>query len=1244
MKVISRYGDFVTPDYEDLIIKSFFMYGEWAQLEINLLLKFIQKNFYVIDAGAFLGSHSRAFSEACPSGRIFAFEPNPKIYEYLEVNAELSKEKNIQTFNFALGDLNESLFLSLSDKTNKGASCITSSNLEDSILIDVKRLDDCGIQKIDFIKADVEGFEYNLILGAQEIIKQNSPRIFLELNSINDSSKIMDWANSNNYLKFGVVSAAYNRENINAERENIYGEAKECGILLLHREDVEGIKIAAELNLPALDSLDSIALILLNKPQYPHEVLAKTKVAESFTIEDAWAAGNRNNYYSNFLLGAIQNELKTSNEIDLDRLNNQKHLIKDHGDKLKSIISNLEIEKKLIEGRLKSLPLISDFNQVLDTSLLKQTALINQHGELLEKILSNSLKNDNEVIQLKLSIDNSSDKLFDYLEKQEKLIEEKNSLSDKLNNLEHLLSNSEKSIIQSNKTISMLENEKNIIEEKQYYLAIKKFNESRQRTELSIKSRINYLKIVGAAMKPFYKTVRAENEISGDNVNNITICAIMPIYRDTRQTYAAIISAIPDILIDKSARFIAINDCSPEHDMADMLNEFSTLHPSQFQVVTNTENLGFIRSVNKGFALAEKSDVVLLNSDIELGQNWLKRLQSAAYSAENIGTVTPLSNNATICSFPKFLGEFDLPIGWSLEEIDSTFAKRTMPPVDVPTGVGFCMYIKNACLNVVGNLNYEIFGKGYGEENDFCQRAIKLGWRNTITSDLFVYHKGSVSFTDEKASLVENAMKAIDQLHPNYHKDVQIFIKNDPLKEHRIQRAIDLLRLSHRPVCLAISHEMGGGVKQHIGELAKYLSQEMHTIVLQPRNGSQQVILSLFPLEEGDEILFDCEHEYESLIEVLKDIRLSFVHFHHTHGLNPKIWSIPTDLSIKYAMTAHDFYWINANPTLTNDNGIHIPGQIENLNNPLYPLPRDITEQQWRDALAPLVENAEFLLFPSNSTLEIFSGFYKNEKRFAVYHPDVGRESNKDFSQHIPKDNIKLLALGALGREKGADLLDSVSGILKNHSCNTTLLGYAYRPLINVTATGPYNADKTEQLIQDHKPDVFLFTALWPETFSYTLSYAIAYGAPIIAPNVGAFPERLSGYKNALLYNHLETPEEISEKILAFLNYLKDGKTFFTESLKTAMPPEAFYKNTYIKTILSIERTQVHLREKNTVNLNNNHTHSSKNTKKEWILVFLWKIYQSRVGYWIARLIPFRIKRSIKRHLSKKSIADITNS
>ena len=94
----------------------------------------------------------------------------------------------------------------------------------------------------------------------------------------------------------------------------------------------------------------------------------------------------------------------------------------------------------------------------------------------------------------------------------------------------------------------------------------------------------------------------------------------------------------------------------------------------------------------------------------------------------------------------------------SIAAIDKACAEANgQRSIAIPTGVGFCMYIRRACLDEIGLFDAETFGRGYGEENDFCMRAAAAGWRNVLAGDVFVYHEGAVSFSGERLALTENA-------------------------------------------------------------------------------------------------------------------------------------------------------------------------------------------------------------------------------------------------------------------------------------------------------------------------------------------------------------------------------------------------------------------------------------------------------------------------------------------------------
>lgn len=271
------------------------------------------------------------------------------------------------------------------------------------------------------------------------------------------------------------------------------------------------------------------------------------------------------------------------------------------------------------------------------------------------------------------------------------------------------------------------------------------------------------------------------------------VTIIIPVYAGEQTTRECLESVAASQLPD-FASVLIINDCSPDPQVKALC---ATIASEQgFELLENNENLGFVATVNRGMAYREDSDVILLNSDTEVAGDWVQRLQACAYRHDRTGTVTPFTNNGTICSYPVLMDTCPLPDGWRTETLDELFRSHNAGgDTEIPTAVGFCMYIRRACLAQIGMFDTENFGHGYGEECDFSLRAVTAGWRNVIAADTFVYHKGGASFAGQTLQRKEQADKVIERLHPEYHGRILQFLQDDPLGHFR--HAVDRARLAH---------------------------------------------------------------------------------------------------------------------------------------------------------------------------------------------------------------------------------------------------------------------------------------------------------------------------------------------------------------------------------------------------------------------------------------------------------------
>jgi glycosyltransferase involved in cell wall biosynthesis len=193
-----------------------------------------------------------------------------------------------------------------------------------------------------------------------------------------------------------------------------------------------------------------------------------------------------------------------------------------------------------------------------------------------------------------------------------------------------------------------------------------------------------------------------------------------------------------------------------------------------------------------------------LNSDTQVTAGWLDTLAVAAYSDPRIATVTPFSNNATICSLPRSLAENTIPAGHDLDSFAALIARvsqRAYPRL--PTGVGACLYVKRSVIEEIGLFD-EAFGLGYGEEIDFCLRAAQRGYHHVLDDATYIFHEGSRSFGRERARRVRRAHRVLRARHPTYLRTIAAFIREDPIAPARARVIAALQPASASAVVFAL--------------------------------------------------------------------------------------------------------------------------------------------------------------------------------------------------------------------------------------------------------------------------------------------------------------------------------------------------------------------------------------------------------------------------------------------------------
>lgn len=230
------------------------------------------------------------------------------------------------------------------------------------------------------------------------------------------------------------------------------------------------------------------------------------------------------------------------------------------------------------------------------------------------------------------------------------------------------------------------------------------------------------------------------------------------------------------------ARVILIDDASSDPRISGLFDEWAAEGRSNWLFLSQHENQGFVATANTGMLLGD-DDVVLLNSDTITTPGWLEGLRACLESDRAIATATPFSNNAEICSFPSFCQPNPVPDDLTrVTEAVNSVNSRQYP--ELPTAVGFCMAISRRAINEVGLFD-PVFGRGYGEENDFCRRAAAAGLRNVLCDHVYVAHVGGRSFAPLGLKPGGENMRRLLQRHPDYEQLVAAFIRQDPIEPIR---------------------------------------------------------------------------------------------------------------------------------------------------------------------------------------------------------------------------------------------------------------------------------------------------------------------------------------------------------------------------------------------------------------------------------------------------------------------------
>ena len=615
------------------------------------------------------------------------------------------------------------------------------------------------------------------------------------------------------------------------------------------------------------------------------------------------------------------------------------------------------------------------------------------------------------------------------------------------------------------------------------------------------------------------------------------VAVVVPVYGN-----AALLRGCLDSVaatVPAGTRVIVVDDASPGPEVAALLARLP--EGPRWRVLRHPANRGFPAAANTGLraaaALPNQHDAILLNSDTIVPQGWLEALRAAVHAAGDIGTATPLSNDATIVSYPDAAGGNPPPA--ALRRIAALAAKANAGvSVEIPTAVGFCMYVRNECLRQTGLFREDLFAQGYGEENDFCIRARHLGWRHVAVAGVLVAHIGGQSFGAARAQLTARNLAVLERLHPGYRALIAEFQAADPLAESR--RRIDMLRWrlgrARGGAVLMITHDSGGGVDRVIRERSTAIrAAGQRPIVLRSvmaREGKLEYLAGLCRLDDDagttsrpgfPNLRFRVPQDLRGLAQLLRGDRVAHIEVHHLLGHDHAVLRLARLLDVPVDTHLHDYALFCPRISLVGRDGRY----CGEPNNPAVceACVRDLGRHTAEDipiatlrarSAADLAASRRVVVPSADAASRLRRHFPAVAPEIEPLESDAGLPPERAVGGLSRDGTLRVAVIGGIGIEKGYDVLLACARNAAGRRLRLDFIVIGHTPddarLIetgHVFVTGPYKESEAVALVRGQDVQFAWQPSIWPETWCFTLGVAWRAGLLLAAFDIGAPAERI---------------------------------------------------------------------------------------------------------------------------------------
>lgn len=605
-------------------------------------------------------------------------------------------------------------------------------------------------------------------------------------------------------------------------------------------------------------------------------------------------------------------------------------------------------------------------------------------------------------------------------------------------------------------------------------------------------------------------------------MKDITI--VIPVYNAFEVAFECIKSVLSTV--PKMVQVCVIDDASPDGVFQEFLPPEVAGHP-QVRLLRNQTNLGFVGTCNRGMLLESLGDVILLNSDTTVTRGWVQKMRRAAYSRPKIGTVTPLTNNGTICSVPLFLENNSIPRDFSLDDFAAlveSVSEREY--VEAPTCVGFCVYIRREMLDQVGLFD-PIFKQGYGEENDLSMRGLRAGFANIIDDATFIYHRGNMSFKEMRESLSAVNADIIRRRHADYEPKVAGFCATNPLARvhDRIWNALVprwintrkrvILHIAHNGPFVARCHGLGG-TEFHIQALIKGDRESAH-FSLTPGDGCLYLTAHT---DSGERVLIIPQ---SILASILKIEFFDLIHVHHTLGFDLEVLTQALIAHNNYLVSIHDYHLVCGRLWLFKPDNTACDGTScgkscgERANVVAYR----------RSIAKKLLESAKRIVVFSDSSRRLISELIGDFSQLEVHRHGIDISAQRGLVSVPPSprscESLRVVCVGTFVPHKGSELISQA--VAQIQSIDGTpiewfFLGRGADDVPGLANRGEFQPLNLAEKISEIGAHVAILAPQCHETYSLTLDELVWSGIPVIVSPFGALPERVISWRVGYVFDN----------------------------------------------------------------------------------------------------------------------------